>query len=76
MLLQKLNNRFNETNSKLLYFTTCFSHLDSFHTFDLHRLVKLVMFYPHDFSNGALVELVHQLKIYIADMRDDDHFGN
>ena len=31
-------------------------------------------FYPHDLSDSALVELKHQLKVYIADMWDDDRF--
>ena len=37
MLLQELNNRFNETNLELLHSIACFSPLDSFHAFDLDK---------------------------------------
>ena len=76
MLLHELNNRFNEINVELLYSTACFSPLDSFHAFDIDKLVKLGKFYPHDFSDSDLMELEHQIKIYIVDMRNDDRFGN
>ncbi|XP_057523981.1 uncharacterized protein LOC130803796 [Amaranthus tricolor] len=60
MLLQELNNRFNETNLELLHSIACFSPLDSFHAFDL---------------DNDLIELKHQLKVYIVDMRNDDRFA-
>ncbi|XP_057550599.1 uncharacterized protein LOC130828655 [Amaranthus tricolor] len=58
----ELNNRFNEKNLEFLRSIACFSPLDSFHAFDLDRLVML--------------ELEHKFKIYISDMRDDDRFAN
>ena len=76
MILQELNNRFNEKKFNFLGSIACFSPPDSFHAFGLDKLVMLSNFYPYDFSNSALVELEHQFKIHISDMWDEEHFGN
>ena len=68
MILQELNNRFNEKKFNFLGSIACFSPPDSFHAFGLDKLVMLSNFYPYDFSNSALVELEHQFKIHISDM--------
>ena len=36
----------------------------------------LAKLYPNDFSNDDLRNLSHQLRLYIADVREDNRFSN
>jgi hypothetical protein len=50
MQLQKLNSRFNETNSELLLCVACLSPDDMFASFNKEKLNRLAQFYPNNFS--------------------------
>jgi len=75
-LLQELDGRFNETSSELLVCSAAFSPRDSFHDFNMEKLMSLAKLYPHDFDSGNLRDLSHELGLYISDVRDDDRFSN
>jgi hypothetical protein len=75
-LLQELDNCFNEISSELLVCSASFSPRDSFHDFNVEKLMSLAKLYPHDFDYGGLRDLSHQLGLYIHDVRDDDRFSN
>ena len=47
---------------------------DSFKAFDKDKLIRLVEFYPMDFSSNDLLYLGDDLDSYIYDMRHDDEF--
>lgn len=74
MQLQELNNRFTETNSKLLLCVACLNPADSFAAFDKEKLIELAQFYPSEFSMVQIVILEDQLDTYIFDMRSDIRF--
>ena len=38
--------------------------------------MSLAKLYPNDFSNDDLTNLSHQLRLYIADVREDNRFSN
>ncbi|VFQ94467.1 unnamed protein product [Cuscuta campestris] len=71
-----LNDRFNEVNMELLHCVACLSPRDSFHNFDVAKLVRLSQFYPNDFSEVHAKELQNQLETYIMDVTSDDKFSN
>nr|XP_028945723.1 zinc finger MYM-type protein 1-like [Malus domestica] len=48
---------------------------DSFSAFDNQKLLRLVQFYPKDFSMNELVILKIQLETYIVDMRSSIEFS-
>ena len=75
-LLQELDGRFNETSSELLVCSATFSPRDSFHDFNMEKLMSLAKLYPHDFDSGNSRDLSHELGLYIFDVRDDDRFSN
>ena len=74
-LLQELDGRFNETSSELLVCSAAFSPRDSFHDFNMEKLMSLAKLYPHDFDSGNLRDLSHELGLYISNVRDDDRFS-
>ena len=74
MQLQGLSNRFNETNIELFLCVACLYSNDSFATFDKQKLLRLVEFYPNDFSLVDLVPLETQLNVYIMDVSSDNNF--
>ncbi|KAL1225040.1 hypothetical protein V5N11_002819 [Cardamine amara subsp. amara] len=76
MQLQEFNDRFNEVNSELLVCTSALSPIDSFREFDKEKLLRLVEFYPEDFSCVESVSLEHQLDIYIDNVRGDEMFAD
>ena len=73
--LQELNNRFPETNTKLLLCVACLSPRDQFRAFDKQKLIQLAQFYPKDFSSTELLALEDQLENYIAVMRSNIEFS-
>ncbi|XP_019085575.1 PREDICTED: zinc finger MYM-type protein 1-like [Camelina sativa] len=74
--LQEFNDRFTEVNTDLLICMASLSPLDSFCEFDKEKLVKLVKFYPDDFSYGETLCLEQHLDIYIDNVRRDERFKN
>ncbi|XP_042012325.1 zinc finger MYM-type protein 1-like [Salvia splendens] len=76
LLLQELDNRFDEVNMELLRCMACFNPKDGFSSFDKEKVLKLATFYPSDFSNIDLMDLECQLDIFIGDMRSDEDFLN
>ena len=75
LMLQELNNRFNEVNMELLL---CMAYLDqsnSFSEYDKVKLLRFAEFYPSDFSTLELIVLEHQLDNYILDVRYNDQFS-
>ena len=50
MQLQELNNCFSEVNTDLLLCMACLNSSDSFVAFDKEKLIRLVKFYPSNFS--------------------------
>ena len=72
--LQELNNRFSEANTELLFCMASLDPSDSFKAFDKDKLIRLVEFYPMDFSSNDLLYLGDELDSYIYDMRHDDEF--
>ncbi|GJX21734.1 zinc finger MYM-type protein 1-like protein [Tanacetum coccineum] len=74
-LLQELNTRFDEISTSLLICMASLSPVDAFCSFDKQKLLKLVEFYPKEFSSGGeLLALNSQLETYIHDMRKDERF--
>ncbi|KAI0513372.1 hypothetical protein KFK09_009389 [Dendrobium nobile] len=74
MQLQELNNRFSESNTKLLLCVTCLNPSNMFSAYDKGKLIRLAELYPADFSMIDLVSLEHQLSTYIVDMRTSEEF--
>ncbi|CAA7017715.1 unnamed protein product [Microthlaspi erraticum] len=74
--LQEFNDRFTEVNTDLLICMACLSPANSFYKFDKTKLVKLVEFYPDDFSFGERLTIEHQLGIYIDNVETDERFKN
>ena len=62
MQLQELNDRFTEVNTELLLCIACLCPDDSFHAFDMGKLIKLAKYYPNDFSAAELEFLRINLK--------------
>jgi hypothetical protein len=75
-LVQELDSRFSETTSQLLVCSAAFNPRDSFHAFDGETLMSLAKLYPNDFTNDDLRDLSHDLRLYIADVREDNRFSN
>ncbi|KAL6143494.1 hypothetical protein ACLB2K_054189 [Fragaria x ananassa] len=74
-VLHELNNRFDKVNTELLLCMACLSPNDSFRSFDIQRLVQFAKFYPQDFSEKDVLELKHQLAVYIRDMCSSNEFS-
>ena len=53
-----------------------FNPKDSFAAFHLNSLVKLAEFYPDDFNSTQLMDLGHELRIFIDNVRADQRFAN
>ena len=75
MQLQELNDRFTEVNTELLLCIACLCPDDSFHAFDMGKLIKLAKYYPNDFSAAELEFLKDQLENYIADVQQSADFA-
>jgi hypothetical protein len=74
-LLQELDSRFNEKNSKIIICSAALSPKESFHDFNLKNLLSLSKLYPKDFDGAKLRDLRHHLLLYINDVRADDRFS-
>ena len=61
-LLQELDNRFNEKNSKLLICSAALSPKQSFRDFNLENLMSLASLYPKDFDDAEQRDLTHHLR--------------
>jgi hypothetical protein len=75
-LLRELDYHFNETSSQLLVCLAAFSPRDSFHDFDIEKMMSLAKLYPHDFESENLRDLNHEHGNYIYDVKDDERFSN
>ena len=53
-----------------------FNPANSFSAFDIEKLVKLARFYPDDFDLEEINQLRFQLRLYIANVRNDENFKN
>ena len=76
MQLQELNDRFTEVNTELLLCIACLCPDDSFHAFDMEKLIKLSKYYPNDFSAAELEFLKDQLENYIVDVQQSANFAS
>jgi hypothetical protein len=76
MQQQELNNRFNETNSRLLICMGCFSPTNLFSSFDKNKLVEFAKFFPREFCPTSLAMLDNQLETYIIVMRTSVVFAS
>nr|XP_009795920.1 PREDICTED: uncharacterized protein LOC104242546 [Nicotiana sylvestris] len=75
--VQELNDRFNEVTTDLLHGVTCLNPIDSFSSFDIRKIMKMVELYPDDFDEFRMSALENQLASYIIDVRDfDERFSN
>ncbi|KAL6542463.1 hypothetical protein OROMI_024065 [Orobanche minor] len=74
LLLQELDNRFDEVNIELLRCMACLNPNDCFSSFNKEKVLKLATFYPFEFSSIDLTILECQLDIFIEDLKRDDDF--
>ncbi|XP_050369055.1 uncharacterized protein LOC126787176 [Argentina anserina] len=74
MQLQELNDHFTETTTELLLCMSCLSSANSFLAFNKEKIIRVVEFYPQDFSAVSLLALENELDTYISDMRSSDLF--
>ena len=74
IVIQELNNRFDEVNMELLICMSCLNPINSFASYDAHKIMRLAEFYPKDISSTDLIRLEFQLGTFIDDMRRDDRF--
>jgi hypothetical protein len=63
--LQELDSRFNEISSQLLVCSASFSPRDSFHDFNVDKLLSLAKLYPHDFDSGDLTLAMNLASTYL-----------
>ncbi|XP_057793165.1 uncharacterized protein LOC131009774 [Salvia miltiorrhiza] len=76
LLLQELDNRFDEVNMELLICMASLYPKDGFSSYDKEKVLKLATFYPSEFSSIDLLTLECQLAIFMEDMRRDNEFQN
>ncbi|KAM3235481.1 hypothetical protein P3L10_015518 [Capsicum annuum] len=77
ILLQELNDCFNEVTSDLLNGVTCLNPIDTFSSFDIKKILVMAKLYPDDFDEFNMRVLKNQLVNYIIDVRDiDKRFSN
>ena len=74
--LMELENRFNDTTTKLLLCMTCLNPSNSVLAFDKSKLIRLAQFYPNDYSRMEIMILDDQLETYILDMQTSSDFSN
>ncbi|ESQ46879.1 hypothetical protein EUTSA_v10028186mg [Eutrema salsugineum] len=74
--LQEFNDRFTEVNTQLLICMASLSPTSSFKQFDKDKLMKLVEFYPDDFTSVERFSLEQQFDIYIDNVKEDKRFSN
>ncbi|XP_055822178.1 uncharacterized protein LOC129890709 [Solanum dulcamara] len=75
--LEELDDRFNEVTSDFINRVACLNSIDSFSSFDIKRIMRMVELYPDDFDEFKIRDLENQLANYIIDVRDTDkRFSN
>ncbi|XP_049343187.1 uncharacterized protein LOC125807502 [Solanum verrucosum] len=72
--LQELNDCFNEVRTDFLIGVACLNPVDSFSSFDIKNVLRMVELYPDDFGENVMVTLRNQLETYIVDV--DKRFSN
>ena len=70
-MVEELNRRFNEVNNELLCCMSAFNPSCQFSHYDDEKLMKLVKFYPNDFSDNDLNHLEKELCLYIDNARNE-----
>ncbi|KAL7154812.1 hypothetical protein ABFS83_03G028300 [Erythranthe nasuta] len=76
MQLGELNARFSDSTMELLMCFSCLDASNSFSHYNKEKLLRLVDFYPKDFTELDKCKLSDQLDNYIVDMRlSKDFFG-
>ncbi|XP_049365280.1 uncharacterized protein LOC125830117 [Solanum verrucosum] len=73
--LQELNDRFDEVTTDLLHGIACLNPINSFSSFDIRKVMRMVELYPDDFDECNLSILENQLASYIVDERFSDLNG-
>jgi hypothetical protein len=53
-----------------------FSPKNLFAAFNIESLLKLAEFYPNDFDSSKLMDLGHELRIYIDNVQADERFAD
>ncbi|KAI5662701.1 hypothetical protein M9H77_22024 [Catharanthus roseus] len=71
-IVKEMDDRFTESNTKLLTCISCLDPRDSFANFDQNQLLRLSEFYSDDFSISDKFELKAQLNTYISYIRSSD----
>ncbi|XP_060211669.1 uncharacterized protein LOC132639218 [Lycium barbarum] len=75
--IQELSYRFDAVTTDLLHGISCLNPIDSFSSFDLRKIMRMVEHYPDDFDEFSMGALENQLASYIIDVRDlDERFSN
>ncbi|KAK1355001.1 zinc finger MYM-type protein 1-like [Heracleum sosnowskyi] len=74
--MREFDDRFNEVNSELLTCMAVLDPRDSFGAFDSLQLVRLVDFYPDDFSSSEKIAIERELEIYIDNVGEDERFAH
>ncbi|KAK1357572.1 hypothetical protein POM88_050828 [Heracleum sosnowskyi] len=76
MQLAEFDDHFNEVNSELLSCMAALDPRDLFGAFDSLQLVRLVDFYPDDFSSSEKISIERELEIYIDNVGEDERFAH
>ncbi|ESQ38930.1 hypothetical protein EUTSA_v10001868mg [Eutrema salsugineum] len=74
--LQEFNDCITEVNTQLLICMASLSPTSSFKQLDKDKLMKLVEFYPDDFTSDERFSLEQQFDIYIDNVKEDKRFSN
>ena len=64
LLINELNDRFNERNTELLLCVACLDQSDGFASFIKEKLVQLTQLYPSNFSRTDIERLGNQLNTH------------
>ncbi|XP_060210516.1 uncharacterized protein LOC132637445 [Lycium barbarum] len=73
----KLKECFNEVRTNLLIGVVCLNPVDTFSSFNIEKILRMVELYPDDFGENIMVTLKNELETYIADVCDvDGRFSN
>ncbi|XP_055803498.1 uncharacterized protein LOC129872565 [Solanum dulcamara] len=75
--MQELNDYFDELSIDLLHGIACLNPINSFLSFDIKKVMRMVELYPDDFDESNMSSLENQLASYIVDVRDvDERFSD
>ncbi|XP_076883889.1 uncharacterized protein LOC143532847 [Bidens hawaiensis] len=76
MQIQEIGNHFNEVTTKFLMCVGSLSPDGNSSAFNEDKMLRLAEMYPNDFSYEQRENLKHELRIYIANIREDKRFFN